>query len=64
MEVNIFSLRRIKSKGACNFAFHVVPRLGEIEKYKAKVVAKGLSQVEGINYDQTFSPPVRFEIIW
>ena len=26
MKVNTFSLQRIKSKGACNFSFHGVPR--------------------------------------
>lgn len=36
---------------------------GEIEKYKAGVAAKDLSQVEGIDYDQKFSPTVRFKTI-
>jgi Reverse transcriptase (RNA-dependent DNA polymerase) len=29
---------------------------GEIQKYKARIVAQGFMQIEGINYDKTFAP--------
>jgi len=34
-----------------------------VEKYKAKFVAKGLSRVEGIDYDETFAPVARYASI-
>ena len=34
-----------------------------VEKFKACVVAKEFGQVEGVNYNQNFSPTVRFESI-
>ncbi|OBZ79951.1 Retrovirus-related Pol polyprotein from transposon TNT 1-94 [Grifola frondosa] len=36
---------------------------GEIEKYKARVVAKGFTQVEGVDYTDTFAPVTKFASI-
>ena len=36
---------------------------GSIEKYKARFVARGFSQVEGVDYDETFAVATRFSLI-
>ena len=36
---------------------------GEIVKYKARLVARGFTQVEGVDYDETFAPTSKFSSI-
>ena len=36
---------------------------GNIEKYKARFIARGFSQKEGIDYEETFTPVARYTSI-
>jgi hypothetical protein len=36
---------------------------GSVEKHKARFVAQGFSQIEGVDYDENFAPVVRYTSI-
>jgi hypothetical protein len=36
---------------------------GSMEKHKARFMARGFSQIEGIDYDETFAPVTRYSSI-
>ena len=36
---------------------------GNVEKYKARFVARGFSQIEGVDYGETFAPVARYTSI-
>lgn len=36
---------------------------GSIDKYRARFVVKGCSQIAGLNYNEIFSPVARYELV-
>ena len=48
----------------CHWTFRVKrDNLGAINKFKARLVAQGFSQVKGLDYNETFSPTIKFTTI-
>jgi len=37
---------------------------GQIERYKARLVAQGFSQIPGVDFNKTFAPVTRHQTFW
>lgn len=56
--------RKNKKTISCKWVFSIKRKSnGEIDRYKARLCARGFTQIKGIDYEETFSPTVRYDSI-
>ena len=54
-----------KSMVGCKWVYKINTHVdGYIERYKARLVTKGFTQVYGIDYEETFAPVAHLTSIW
>ena len=47
----------------CKFVFKTKMKHGELDKYKARLVARGFTQIEELDYNETFAPVARMNTL-
>ena len=47
----------------CKFIFKTKMKHGELDKYKARLVARGFTQIEELDYNETFAPVARMNTL-
>lgn len=67
-ENNTWSLEPLpvgKKLVGCRWVYKIKHKAnGEIDKYKARLVLKGFTQVEGEDFRETFAPVAKMTTIW
>ncbi|KAK3034853.1 hypothetical protein RJ639_032308 [Escallonia herrerae] len=57
----LFGKRAIDYKWAYKVKFHLD---GTVERYKAQLVAKGYTPIEGVDFHETFAPVAKLVMVW